>query len=228
MEIVTFVKKFCQLWNAGCTAHLDVDTHAGNAWVGLRVQLGHALGPLHRHPHPPFFQAQKKTVSPSRQLRRARRAAARLTNAEEAVNVETPKDTTIEEIVNVEETVIEEPNALMQHQSIEEVEDIVEVSADKVVAEEASSHQGSLFITDIDDEICDDEKYYDVIDPGISFTCLVCKIVHFPANYVKGDKVNLYAVCRWHLGLSRCWNCAKNLIGLGVIRDHRRPCRAPS
>ena len=41
-EIDNFVKKFYQLWNAGHTAHLDVDTHAGKAWVGLQVQLGHA------------------------------------------------------------------------------------------------------------------------------------------------------------------------------------------
>jgi hypothetical protein len=120
LEIDTFVKKFYQLWSAGRTAHLDVDTHAGKAWVGLRVQLGHAPGPLHHQHHP-----QKKTVSPSQQRRRARRAAARLTNAEEEFNMETPKDTTIEEIVNVEQTVTEEPNA-MQHQSTEE-EDIAEV-----------------------------------------------------------------------------------------------------
>ena len=120
-EIENFVKKFYQLWNAGHTAHLDVDTHAGKAWVGLRVQLGHAPGPLHHLPHPPIFPAHKKTVSPSRQRRSARRAAARLANAEEAVNImETPKDATIEEIVVVEETITEEQIALMQHQSTEE------------------------------------------------------------------------------------------------------------
>jgi hypothetical protein len=61
--------------------------------------LGWPSCPLHHQPHPTFFQAQKKTVSPSRQRRHARLAAARLQNAEEA-------DTTIEEIVNVEETVV--------------------------------------------------------------------------------------------------------------------------
>ena len=40
-EVDSFVRKFHQLWKAGLTAHLDLDTHAGNAWVGLRVQLGH-------------------------------------------------------------------------------------------------------------------------------------------------------------------------------------------
>ena len=38
-ELDSFIGKFCQLWNNGYTAHLDVGTHAGKAWVGLRVQL---------------------------------------------------------------------------------------------------------------------------------------------------------------------------------------------
>ena len=137
-ELDTFVLKFHQLWKAGHTAHLDLDTCAGKAWVGLRVQLGHAPGPLHHLPHPPFFQAQKKTVNPSRQRRHARRAAARLTNAEEAVNRETPKDTTIEEIVYVEETVTEESNALMQHQSTEEEAAIVFEKFDKETENETA------------------------------------------------------------------------------------------
>ena len=69
--------------------------------------------------------------------------------------------------------------------------------------------------------------YYDTIDKGTAMTCLICKVEHFPVNYVKGDKVDTYAVCRWHLGISRCVNCGKNLVGLGVIRDHRRLCRVP-
>ena len=77
-ELDTFIQKFHQLWQAGVTAHLDLDTRAGNAWVGLRVQLGHDVhGPLHHGTYPP-------KVSPSRQRRRARRLATR--NAENIVN----------------------------------------------------------------------------------------------------------------------------------------------
>ena len=36
-EIDSFVKKFKNLWKAGYSAHLDLDTHSGQAWVGLRV-----------------------------------------------------------------------------------------------------------------------------------------------------------------------------------------------
>ena len=41
-EVYSFISKFHQLWKAGVTAHLNLDTHAGQAWVGLRVQLGQA------------------------------------------------------------------------------------------------------------------------------------------------------------------------------------------
>ena len=43
-ELDSFLQKFYRLWYDGHTAHLDLDTCAGKAWVGLRVQLGHALG----------------------------------------------------------------------------------------------------------------------------------------------------------------------------------------
>ena len=82
-ELDTFVSKFYQLWKSGLTAHLDLDTRAGNAWAGLRVQLGQAPGPQHVQPvHQPFH---RKAESPSRQRRRARRAAAR---TQDIINVE--------------------------------------------------------------------------------------------------------------------------------------------
>ena len=68
-ELDTFIRKFYQLWNDGHTAHLVIDTCAGKAWVGLRLQLNHIPGP----PHQPY---QKKTFSESHQRRRERRAAA--------------------------------------------------------------------------------------------------------------------------------------------------------
>jgi len=75
-ELDTFICKFHQLWQCGQTAHLDLDTHAGTAWVGLRVQLGHhPPAPLYHHPgyhHPQHVPR----ASPSRERRRKRRAAA--------------------------------------------------------------------------------------------------------------------------------------------------------
>ena len=112
-ELDSFVQKFHQLWKAGLNAHLDLDTHAGIAWVGLRVQLGHVPGPLH-HQAP-----QKNQDSPSRQRRRDRRAAARNSKAEEAEQTETVDDEVLNEQSgdiaekaeetqnNVEETIVE-------------------------------------------------------------------------------------------------------------------------
>ena len=41
-ELENFIQKFKQLRKAGVTAHLDLDTHAGQAWVGLKVMLNSA------------------------------------------------------------------------------------------------------------------------------------------------------------------------------------------
>ena len=89
-ELDSFVLKFKSLWYSGIDAHLDVDTHAGQAWVGLRVGLGHPPGLLHPH-------LLSKKDSPSRQRRRARRAEARKVGADEATakaseTVEPPKE----------------------------------------------------------------------------------------------------------------------------------------
>ena len=78
-ELDTFFQKFKQLWHSGHSAHLDVDTHAGHAWVGLRVRLGQAPGPL-QHQLP----KTRTRDGPSRQRRRARRAEDRKRQAEEA------------------------------------------------------------------------------------------------------------------------------------------------
>ena len=65
-ELQNFVNKFHQLRQAGFTAHLDVDAHAGKSWVALRVMLGSE--PIKRPKH----------RSPSYQKRQERRRAARL------------------------------------------------------------------------------------------------------------------------------------------------------
>ena len=81
-ELDSFVRKFHQLWNDGYTAHLDLDTQAGNAWVGLRVNLGHVPGPIHGHVTP--FPHHRHVLL-SRLRRRARREAARKNRAAEGI-----------------------------------------------------------------------------------------------------------------------------------------------
>ena len=72
-ELDNFIHKFKQLWKAGLTAHLDIDTHAGNAWVGLRLQLGPIHQPPQHVPHPP----SRYHRGPSYQRRLAKRREAR-------------------------------------------------------------------------------------------------------------------------------------------------------
>ena len=74
-ELDSFVQKFNQLWKAGLTAHLDLDCHAGNAWVGLRVQLGPVPpGPNH---HPYHHVPPPRYRGPSYSRRLEKRRAAR-------------------------------------------------------------------------------------------------------------------------------------------------------
>ena len=109
-ELETFVRKFHQLWNYGLTAHLDLDTHAGNAWVGLRVQLGQVPGP----PHQPVHQhVHRKGNSPARQQRRARHAAAKAENDNKTKAVEEPA-----EVENQKET-----TEIVDEKDVEEVQD---------------------------------------------------------------------------------------------------------
>ena len=93
-ELDSFVKKFYQLWSAGYSAHLDLESHSGKAWVGLRVQLGHAPPGHLQHPlHPPYPQPHyRKPDSPSRQRRRDKRAAARKSDAEESSKKENAEE----------------------------------------------------------------------------------------------------------------------------------------
>jgi hypothetical protein len=130
-ELDTFVQKFHQLWNNGYVAHLDVDTCAGKAWVGLRVDLGHVPGPLHhRQPHPAYHN-RKKVDSPSRQRRRAARAVARaqLVNAEQESDPETVEETGPTK--DVEETLSDTATATETVGS-EAVDEIVNESDDKL------------------------------------------------------------------------------------------------
>ena len=98
-ELDSFVQHFKQLWLSGSSAHLDVDTCAGQAWVGLRVRLGDAPRPLHQAQHQPKVP-QRSRNSPARQRRRARRLAKREKDAEEAsdnVSKETKQDKNLNE-----------------------------------------------------------------------------------------------------------------------------------
>jgi hypothetical protein len=67
LELESFLIQFRCHWNPGFDAHLELDSHAGQALVSLRVRLRRAPGPLQPHHHFPHPQ----------KARRARRAVAR-------------------------------------------------------------------------------------------------------------------------------------------------------
>ena len=74
-ELSSFLQKFQQLRLAGQTAHLDIDTFAGKAWVCIRVMLSDNA--------PVYHQQNTRRRSPSYYRRQERRKAARTKAAEE-------------------------------------------------------------------------------------------------------------------------------------------------
>ena len=102
-EIESFVLKFRQLWSAGLDANLTIETHAGIAWVDLKLNLGqHGPNPVAEYP---------KRATPSRIRRRERRAGLFKQNEnidnEQTVNCIGATDNTKVDVVNNLENVTE-------------------------------------------------------------------------------------------------------------------------
>ena len=126
-EIFSFVQKFQELRCAGYSAHLDIDAHAGKAWVGLRLQLDHV--PWHPHQH----AYHKKPFSASRNRRRERRAAAQAAkeNAEEAS--ETTNDVEVNTSVMVINKNVENENLANENKENDAEEVVVLTPDDDVI-----------------------------------------------------------------------------------------------
>ena len=176
-ELETFVQKFHQLWRAGHSAHLDLDTHAGRAWVGLRVQLGHSPGHLHHQVGPPPFQkTHKKKDNPSRQRRRERRAAARQANAEEVAQKETTEDA--EQATGLSDDIENHHNVLtVQGESEKEAE---QASKEKVENKDDTTNTKNTVVEETSDTNCSvNEKEKVVLDDDESvskqFECGWCE-----------------------------------------------------
>ena len=112
-QLQSFIFKFHQLWAAGETAHLDLDTHAGKAWVGLHVNLDQ----VHQQPNP----SRPQRRSPSYYRRQEKRRAAGATAAETS-EVET----------RAEEASTTTVDTYEEATPAEEVSDAVVESAEKV------------------------------------------------------------------------------------------------
>ena len=129
-EIYSFVQKFQELRGAGYCAHLDLDTYAGKAWVGLRLQLDDV-------PYPPHQQAfYQKPFSASLHRRREQRAAARAANINAEEAFETPTNiceevTTTSDKVNNEH--VEKENQVNENKENEAEEAMDPVPENEVV-----------------------------------------------------------------------------------------------
>ena len=117
-ELDSFLLKFKCLWKTGYDAHLDFDTKAGEAWVGLRVRLGRVHGPLEQL----FPKPQTRSRNgPSRQRRRERRAAARK-EVEETSHSET-QDNAVE--ASIPETQSDVAEASYIHEEVTDAEEAI-------------------------------------------------------------------------------------------------------
>ena len=130
-ELDSFIFKFKHLWRSGYDAHLNINTHAGQAWVDLRVRLGHAEGPHH---------VNKAKNGPSRQRRRERRAESRNQS----------NDASVEESAKVSEEVVEDKTNDTNKEATEEV--------DILVNSEPDSKDSNLVETDTTEKVVETEE----------------------------------------------------------------------
>ena len=220
-ELDSFIFKFKQLWHLGLDAHLNIDTHAGQAWVGLRVGLGHAPGPLLHHQLHEHFPQNTRKDSPSRQRRRARRAASRKQQAEKA-QVDEAKEANSNDLVKFQEmcsislyTIFLMIKLQSENLDVENVE----------VLNQHSDDVQDGPIKPIDDEFCPDEDYHEVDNVGkTAFICHQCRMSFLPKNYKEGNTIETFESCRRHIGVLKCEHCASVLVGLTRIRCHRQVC----
>ena len=152
MELNSFVTKFNYLWKSGQDAHLNIHTYAGNAWVGLSLNLGHfPTGPVHINSSP------RKQDSPSRRRRRERRAAARETQNDNT-NVSVTEDLTpflaTEEVANTEDVVVDD----VEDRGAEVLKD--ETTGEVINEEAASCENGETHdsVVVATEEVVNDDK----------------------------------------------------------------------
>ena len=172
-ELDSFMNKFKQIWKSGRTAHLDVDTCAGQAWVGLRVRLGQVHGP-HSQDQEGQHQPTNRN-SPSRQRRRDRRAAERKAAAER----QNASDNEVaEEELDVGAGILEaSDNVNEAEEASTVVEEIVETSSDDNQVVKASETDSVVNLEDKIDESTEKAE-----------TCFMCD---FESNWKNGLKIHM-------------------------------------
>ena len=167
-ELNSFVHKFNQLWKACFTAHLDLDSHAGNAWVGIRVQLGPAPPGPHHHPHQHVPPSRYRGPSYSRRLEKRRVARCQ---ASQSPTAEVSDDQLDSEKSKAVKATIEHSN--------EEVT--------KKVTQKDSSTDNSEGVEDLDKNKQEEKNAEKVITPEYHD----CPICDFRSTWKNGLKIHM-------------------------------------
>ena len=186
-ELYSFVQKFNQLWKAGFTAHLDIDSHNGNAWVGLRLQLGHP-SPNQPPQYVPPSSSRNRGPSYRRRLERRRVARFQATSSPEpTAEVRDDKNNGNSE---AEKANTEHENEV--EDSTEEVEEMLSSVKDRELTGDHDSHEL---------EQRDAEK----ANLTGNFDCLICD---FSSPWSNGLKVHMSRV---HTKLEQLDGCVDDI-----------------
>ena len=165
-EIDSFIQKFRNLWKSGLSAHLDLDTHSGEAWVGLRVRLG----------HPSHHQVQQLKTnsrnSPCRQRRRDRRTAARKEEAEKAKSTGLETEEVLDKIDAEKDHSKEQSISTAEEASVQLIESVehlpeVEHAPANTDVEESEINLSNI-CTEVED-ICNDDENIAVVHAVATF-----------------------------------------------------------
>ena len=160
-ELQSFVFKFNQLWKAGVSAHLDLDTHAGQAWVGLRMQLGHHPDPVHHH-QPHHFKPQRSHRGPAYIRRQNRRKAARAAGV-------------------VPEVVVSEAEQALENKNKNAEEACKKNETEEVNNEEKNAEEATAKKSDTEEESTP-------IDEETDYSCAICD---FKSEWKNGLEIHM-------------------------------------
>ena len=177
-EIQNFFSKFQQLMKAGQTAHLDLDTHAGQAWIGLKVMIRPFQPQQNQHHssrksrNPAYYRRQERRKA----LRKAAKASTEPsdTNAEEAAKASTkPSDTKAEEAI-VPDKKAEDPDKKVEDTEVTISENLASEATDKNVETFSVISDKKDKASNTDITICAVEKKLSFHNKEEGFSCELC------------------------------------------------------
>jgi hypothetical protein len=99
-------------------------------------------------------------------------------------------------------------------------------SADRTATQHPTAGAAVQHAHAVHDEICSDTMYNneEVGNNGKTAFSHQCRMLFIPVSYKEGNMIENYNLCRRHIGVIKCENCNKVLVGLAKIRCHRHVC----